>query len=162
VSVHLHASALLHLLDLHEIIYWNTSVRTGWENPNLIKIRHFTWKSNYIAWLLAILNCHKSTLSNWNGVRLLVCPSVSMYQGGCYWMDVCEIWYWGLQWKSFKKFQIWLKSGTSHINLCTLHYCQQYLNLHESAVFEWNGIMLLGWLRRYKWSAGTVPAVMQY
>ena len=96
MSVQLHVSALLHLLDLHEMIYFNTSVRTGWENPNLIKIMHFTWRSKYVAWLLATLYCHKSALSNWNGVRLLVCPSVSMYQGGCYRTDVREIWYWGL------------------------------------------------------------------
>ena len=63
--------------------------------------------------------------------------------------------------KSFEKFQILLKWGTSHVNLCTLHYCQRYLNLHKSAVFKWNG-MLLGWLRRYKWSDRTVPAVMQF
>jgi hypothetical protein len=101
-------------------------MRTGWENPNLVTIRHITWSPQYVAWSLATLNHRKINLSNWNGVRLLVCPSVCMYQCGCYWTDVCEIWYWGLQWKYYKKFQIWLKSGTVHVSPCTLNCCQQH------------------------------------
>lgn len=130
--------------------------------------------------LPATLNHHKSALFAWNGVKLLICPFVHMYQCSSYWMDWCEIWYWRLLWKSFEKFQIWLKLGTLHEHLNMLHCCQQHLDLHKSAVFEWIGIRLLGWLRRYKhyanrpryvthilpvlfeWNGGTVPAVMKY
>ena len=48
----------------------------------LVKIRHFTWRHNkYVLLLPATFNHHKSALFDWNGIKLLVGPSVRKQRG---------------------------------------------------------------------------------
>jgi hypothetical protein len=88
------------------------------ENPNLIKIREkyqelymnmYTVYTFYCCWR-HLITIRALSLSE-DGIRQLPSVSVHRYQHGSHWMDVCEIWCWGLLWKSVGKFKIWLKSG---------------------------------------------------
>jgi len=107
------------LMDFHDIWYLGLLWKYVEEFQIWLKsgksIRHFKRRSRYVLLLLGTLNCHKSALFNWNGIRLLVPLSncllftcirllvplsnwsvVHMYQCGSHWADLRDIWYWGL------------------------------------------------------------------
>ena len=48
------------------------------------------------------------------------------YQRASAMTDLCEIWYWGILWKSVEKLQIWLKPNTFHEDLNMLYCCWRH------------------------------------
>jgi len=69
--------------------------------------------------------------------------SLRKYQHGAHYKNLRKIRYWEILTKSVDKFQIWLKSGTSHEDLSAVFLLPATLNLHKSAFSEGNGIRLL-------------------
>jgi hypothetical protein len=77
-----------------------------------------------------------------------VLPSFRVYQCGSHWMNLHEIWSWGLRWKHVKKMQICLKSVKNIRNFTRrpkyVVLLAASINCHKSALFEWCGIRQLG------------------
>jgi hypothetical protein len=67
------------------------------------------------------------------------CLSVCMDQIMSHWTDFCEIWYWGLLWKSVKKILIWLKIEQKYWALCVKTYilCCQWQSHHKHC-WQWH------------------------
>jgi hypothetical protein len=59
-----------------------------------------------------------------------ICPPVHTYHCGFHWMDLFEIWHWGLLWKSVKKTKICLNRikimGTLHKDKSIFYCCWQH------------------------------------
>lgn len=101
--------------------------------------------------LLVSVNCLESTLCDLKGIRLIPCvcssvySSIHAYHNGYHWMDICEIWYWGLFWRCQEN------PNLIKIRKNFWHFRSEYVlvlvtefNYHWSALFGWNSIRLLG------------------
>ena len=99
-----------HRTDFRDIWCWELSWKICRWNPNLVKIVAVDIKSpqNRSLWLKWCPAVRPAVLTS-SGSRSDT--SVCMCQSDSHWTYFREIWYWGLLWKSFEKFQIWLKSG---------------------------------------------------
>jgi len=82
-------------------------------------IGHFTWKSNFFNFFLNFIllfvvtfSRHKSSLFDWNCIRLSVClPACRTISAAPHLTDLCKVWYWGFLWKCLEKFQISVAYG---------------------------------------------------
>lgn len=82
------------LMDFHDIWQFGTSMKVCNKNSNLVKGRQkhqALQRSRYVLLLPGTLNCHKSTLFNWNGMKLLVPSSNCLLSVGISWAPTWHI-----------------------------------------------------------------------
>jgi hypothetical protein len=109
-----------------------------------------------------MLHRHASALLCGNGFRLLVRQTVcSHYQRGSHWTDFREIWCGGL-YERMSGVPRFGSDGTSmsaplHEDLIAVFFLFLVMwGHHESNLFAWSSVSLLGWLIRYKYYANAL------
>jgi DNA-directed RNA polymerase subunit N (RpoN/RPB10) len=119
-----------HRTDFRDIWCWELSWKICRWNPNLVKIVAVDIKSpqNRSLWLKWCPAVRPAVLTS-SGSRSDT--TVCMCQSDSHWTYFREIWYWGLLWKSFEKFQILVKIGkecrdTLHEDLSTFYCCRRH------------------------------------
>jgi hypothetical protein len=140
-----------HWTDLCEIWYWVilwTSVEKVhiWVKPDK-NAEKVTWRFKCVSLLPATLHCHKCVHFYWNGVRLLIRPSVRMYHSAFHWKDVREISCWVLPWETVEITKLLLNYGENigHITwipqdcllLPTTYICHEIITVQQSILFYW-------------------------